>query len=42
MVAWIALLVEKIEKSRHRLAMERLERTAKNDTQILTFQPGWI
>lgn len=32
MVAWIALLVEKMERSRHGLDMERLEGAAKNDT----------
>lgn len=32
MVAWIALLVEKVETIRHELDMKRIKRSAKNDT----------
>lgn len=32
MVAWIALLVEKVETIRHEVDMKRIEGGAKNDT----------
>lgn len=37
-----AVLMEEVERSRHGLAVEKVEREVKDDTQILTLQTQWI
>lgn len=41
-VTWTAVLTKEVERSRLELAVEKVERGVRDDTQILTLQTLWI